>query len=81
MAIRNTLHKNQLAAFSTWLLTDGWSLERANGNYEVLRARKGNRLLLIYSGNSGDHYRYADKFHGVVRAFQRDMKTKEETEQ
>ncbi|MEK3718934.1 hypothetical protein [Paenibacillus sp. FSL R7-0333] len=66
---RNTLHRSKIQEFREWLAEDGWSLEPTKGAYEVLRARKGKRLLLIYDRHEGDHLSYADKFAGIVQAF------------
>lgn len=66
---RNTLHRSQLASFRDWLETDGWEIEQVKGDYKVLRARKGKRLLLVYDRIGGDHLSYADTFEGVIRAF------------
>jgi DNA-directed RNA polymerase subunit RPC12/RpoP len=66
---RNTLHRSKLGDFREWLKGDGWEMEQINGDYEVLRARKGQRQLLIYDRDGGDHYSYADTFGGIIRAF------------
>jgi hypothetical protein len=66
---RNTLHRSKLDDFREWLKGDGWEMEKTKGDFEVLRARKGKRLLLIYDRHGGDHYSYADTFGGIIRAF------------
>ncbi|GIO84557.1 hypothetical protein J25TS5_14890 [Paenibacillus faecis] len=66
---RNTLHKSKIVSFRNWLEAEGWEMEQTKGDYEVLRARKNKRLLLIYDRNGGDHLSYADTYEGVVRAF------------
>lgn len=45
MANRHTLHKNKLKAFKDWLISDGWEIEDTKGFYEILRAKKGKRVL------------------------------------
>lgn len=66
---RNTLHKNKEQEFKTWLVDEGWSLEPTKGDYEVIRARKGQILVLIYSNHESDHLSYSEKFNGIVRKF------------
>ena len=79
--MRNTLHRSKMNDFREWLKLDGWNIEKTKGDYEELRARKGKRLLLIYDRHEGDHYSYADSFHGIVMAFIRSRKNNEEEEQ
>lgn len=69
MANRNTLHKSQLPAFKEWLSQTGWELLLPKGDWEAVRAKKGNRLLLVYDRIAGDHLTVDDIFTGVVRAF------------
>lgn len=40
MANRNTLHRSKLDGFKRWLEQDGWDLQPAKGDYEVLRAAR-----------------------------------------
>lgn len=75
MAERRLLHKTKLEDFKNWLCSDGWTIEDTKGYYEVLRARKGKRLFILYKRlDRGDHYSVMEKDVGVVRAFIRDNK-------
>ena len=55
MSNRNTLHKSKLVDFKNWLIKNGWILEDCKGDYEVVRARKNNKLLLIYDNHRSAH--------------------------
>jgi len=75
MAERRLLHKTKLADFKNWLCSDGWRIEDTKGYYEVLRARKGKGLFILYKRlDRGDHYSVMEKDVGVIRAFIRDSK-------
>ncbi|WP_028562296.1 hypothetical protein [Paenibacillus pinihumi] len=78
MANRNTLHRSKLDGFKRWLEQDGWDLQPAKGDYEVLRARKGRRLLLVYDRHEGNHLSVADANMGVVRSYLRDKEAEHE---
>jgi hypothetical protein len=69
MVNRNTLHQSHLPEFETWLPLDGWTTEPAKGDYEVLRARKNGRLMIIYKRLHSQHLTVDVRFNGVVRAF------------
>lgn len=77
MANRNTLHVNKLNDFRDWLEADGWDIYPCKGYFEVLRAVKGARVLIVYK-RLGDieHYTVTDKYVGVVKAFLRDRKAR-----
>lgn len=74
MAERGTLHKNKLEDFKVWLECTGWTLELCKGYYEVIRARKGKRLVLIFDNNNTAHLSYAPTAHDVVMSFIRSRK-------
>ena len=69
MANRCLLHKSKLEDFSNWLVSEGWVLESPKGDYEVLRAKRGKDLLLLYKGKSSEHYSILDKDSKVVRKY------------
>lgn len=70
MANRHTLHKSKLTAFGDWLISDGWKIEDTNGFYEVLRAKKGKRVLIVYERiDMKEHYSLADRDCPIVRKF------------
>lgn len=75
MANRNTLHVSKLNDFRDWLEADGWEIFPCKGYYEMLRAIKGYRVLIVYK-RLGDiqHYTVGDKYVGVVKAFLKDKK-------
>lgn len=81
MAIRNLLHANHLEDFSEWLASNEWKLEKTKGDYEVLRARKGKTLLLVYEKIGAKHLTIEGRFVGLVKAFLRSRteKGKEKT--
>ena len=48
MANRHLLAVNKLEEFKNWLIENDWQIEKPQGNYEVIRARKDTeRLPLI----------------------------------
>ena len=77
MANRYTLHKNSLEDFQSWLVADGWEIEKPKGTYEVLRARKAGRQqpLIVYTkADKKEHLTIMDRDFEIVRAFLRDKK-------
>jgi hypothetical protein len=76
MATRNLLHKIHLEAFKEWLKNDGWAiLDGARGLYEVIRAKKGDRWLIVYrKADAKEHYSVRDVDCGIVRNFLRRKK-------
>ena len=75
MANRSTLHKSKLEDFKVWLTDNGWSIESTKGYYEVLRARKGKQLLLVFFRHeSKEHYTVQDGYGQVVRDYLRARK-------
>ena len=75
MANRHTLHKNKLTAFKDWLISDGWEIEDTKGFYEVLRAKKGKRVLIVYERfDMKEHYSLAVRDCPIVRQFLRQRK-------
>lgn len=48
MATRSLLHIKHKDEFIEWLKKDGFTIEEPKGEYEVIRARKGKRILLVY---------------------------------
>lgn len=72
MANRHTLHKSKLTTFRDWLISDGWKIEDTKGFYEVLRAKKGKRVLIVYERfDMKEHYSLADRDCPIVRQFLR----------
>lgn len=77
MANRYTLRKNSLEDFQSWLVADGWEIEKPKGIYEVLRARKAGRQqpLIVYTkADAKEHLTVMDRDFEIVRAFLRDKK-------
>jgi hypothetical protein len=75
MADRHTLHKSKLEDFKEWLINDGWVIENIKGFYEVLRAKKGKRTILIYSKlEAKEHYTIPDNCMGIFIAYLKSRK-------
>lgn len=77
MANRYTLHKNSLEDFQSWLVADGWEIEKPKGIYEVLRARKAGRQqpLIVYTkADAKEHLTVMDRDLEIVGVFLRDKK-------
>ena len=71
MANRHTLHINHLPKLKLWLQDQGWTLlPLSNNEYEVLRAKRDNRVLVIYKKmNAKEHLSYMDKDRRLIRRF------------
>lgn len=77
MAKRNVLHKNLLEDFQSWLVADGWEIEKPKGIYEVLRARKAGiqQPLIVYTkADAKEHLTVMDRDLEIVGAFLRGKK-------
>ena len=75
MALRNRLHINKIEDFKSWLVQDGWELVDVKGYYEVLRAKKAKRTLIVYKKlDAKEHVSVQDKDSGVLGAYFRDRK-------
>ena len=83
MANRHLLHTSKKADFEQWLVEDGWVLQNTKGFWEVIRAKKGHRILLVYrKDNAKEHLSVEDKDVDVVKAFlnsQQENKTNRDT--
>lgn len=72
MATRNLLHKRHLEDFREWLINDGWKIHEAKGIYEVLRASKGSKWLIVYCRTDAkEHYSVRDVDYSTVWRFLR----------
>jgi hypothetical protein len=76
MANRHILHISILDDFRKWLIQDGWEIQPEKGYYEVLRAKKKKRVLIVYFRftNNLQHYSILDKDVAIVKAFLKDRK-------
>lgn len=82
MANRNILALSKIDDFKDWLVSDGWKLQKTEGVWEVVRARKDGRKypLIIYkkmntdNGNTTVHCSVLNRDVGVVRAYLRERK-------
>ena len=76
MADRCTLHISHLPKFKEWLQEQGWSLlPLSNNKFEVLRAKRDNKTLVIYKKmNAKEHLSIMDKDWWLVREFIKTMK-------
>ena len=72
MATRNLLHKSHLEEFKEWLIKCGYQIHDTKGIYEVLRASKGSKWLIVYSREDAkEHYSVRDLDYSTVRRFLR----------
>ena len=72
MATRNLLHKSHLEEFKAWLIKSGHEIHDPKGAYEVLRASKGAKCLIVYCrANSKEHYSVRDIDNMTVIRFLR----------
>ena len=71
MADRHTLHINCVEDFKQWLLQEGWEIQKAKGNYEVIRAKKGKRTFLAFRRLKDElqHLSTSDRDYYIVRAY------------
>lgn len=73
MANRNILHKSKLDDFRTWLINDEWSINQPKGEYEVLRAVKNNKTIIIYTKlNVQEHYTVPENSYPIVKTYLKD---------
>ena len=81
MPNRHVLHIKHLDRFKDWLRNDGFMIEEPKGDYEILRARKNKKLLIVYDRNNvKEHFTVRDCDFAVVGAFLRDIKKDGEQE-
>lgn len=72
MATRNLLHKSHLEPFKEWLIKTGYEIHDTKGIYEVLRASKGSKWLIVYRKDSlKEHYTVRDIDYTTVSRFLR----------
>lgn len=72
MATRNLLHKSHLEEFKEWLIKTGWQIHDNKGAYEVLRASKGSKWLIVYRrSDAKEHYTVRDLDYTTVGRFLR----------
>lgn len=75
MANRCLLHQSKLDSFADWLLAEGWEIRDPKGFYEVLRAKKNKKWLIVYRKLDKDvHYSVRDEDAPMVRRFIREAK-------
>ena len=75
MATRNLLHKSHLEEFKEWLIKGGYQIHDTKGIYEVLRASKGSKWLIVYRKASlKEHYSVRDIDYTTVQRFLRRKK-------
>lgn len=79
MANRHLLAASRADEFKEWLSENGWVIEEQADYYEVIRARRGKRKLIVYRRlKEGQHLTIHDKDVGIVRAFLNDRRKKVE---
>ena len=77
VATRNLLHKRHLESFKEWLIETGYQIHDTKGIYEVLRASKGSKWLIVYSrAGAKEHYSVRDVDYSTVERFLRWMEGK-----
>lgn len=79
MAVRNLLHKSKLNAFEAWLNSKGYETAEPKSYWEVLRAKKGNRTVIVYrKANATEHYTLMDRDYHMYRQFLKDTSNMDE---
>ena len=74
MGNRHLLHMNKLEKFKQWLELDGWEIQANKDLFEVLRARKDGRYLIVYRKlDASEHYSIKDADAPVVRRFLKEI--------
>lgn len=71
MAVRGRVHINELQRLRGWLISQRWKIEESTAQFEVLRARRGNELLLGYLRVSSNHISFADRCWPVIEAYEK----------
>ncbi len=81
MAVLSLLHKSQLDDFTTWLEQQGYMIISTSKNpYEVLRARKGKDIVILYSRNNNkEHLSVMDKDYPLIGRYLRERKGQKST--
>lgn len=70
MADRCLLAISKLNDFKDWLKEDGWVVVEPKGNYEVVRAKKGKRWLIIFQRSLAEvHATVMDKDAPLIRTY------------
>lgn len=83
MADRSILALSKIDDFKDWLVSDGWKLQKTEGVWEVLRAKKEGRKnpLIVYkrlssdNGNELVHLTVLDRDIGTVKAYLKNRRT------
>lgn len=52
---RDLLHANKLEDFASWATAQGWAREPTKGAFEVLRLRKGGKMVLFHQRMGAQH--------------------------
>lgn len=75
MANRCLLHQKKLDAFREWLVKDGWEIHPCKDCFEVLRAKKEKKWLIVYRRIEADvHYTVRNEDVKLVRRFLKGIK-------
>lgn len=75
MAERCLLHQNKLEPLKVWLTSGGYELQATKNIYEVLRATKGKKTVIIYRQSLlEEHLTVQQKDHRLIRQFIRETK-------
>ena len=75
MANRCLLHQKKLDLFQRWLIAEGWELHQPKDSFEVLRAKKADRWLIVFRRLDADvHYSVQDKDVQLIRRFLKSVK-------
>ena len=71
MANRHTLHISHLPKLKSWLQDQGFEIMPVSSHgYEVLRAKKDGRTLIIYKKlDAKEHLSYMDNDWRIIRRF------------
>lgn len=75
MANRCLLHKKKLDKFREWLVKDGWEIHPCKDCFEVLRAKKDGKWLIVFGKiDAKQHYSIRDEDVKLVRRFLKGIK-------
>ena len=70
MAERCLLHLSKVHDFGTWLERRGFVLVETRGEYEVLRAKKLGRTVIVYKrADAKQHASVMERDYHLVRTF------------
>lgn len=77
MANRSILHIKHVPEFRVWIETVGYTAISPSGPYELMRARKGDDVVIVFKRNTAkEHATVQSKDVGLVRKFLKERSEK-----